>query len=243
MIHNEKKFPIAIIVLKERTVNSLRWEKDFKEDDELKIIPQNQLESLQFKFETSPKLNQIYIQHPYKEGLYISPELDPHELQRLKLNNISQICAILGAKSFKTILTNKKVTISEKEANGTVDHPAANFEVGVKDKYGKELSHYYEVNHEYEGREPDIDGAYDFLLYSGLVKDKSITQLIERRNPKYGNLSKKESLIVNMSKEIEESFEFGAKLKAMAGALKVEINYRSKDVEMETIRLEIHIDF
>lgn len=202
---NEIKFPRAILVLRETTANSLKWEKEYKEDDEVKIIPQNQLESLKFKFETNPKLNQIYIQHPYKEGLYVSPELDPHELQRLKLNNISQICAILGAKSFKTILINKKVQKYEKDANANVDHPAANLEVGVKDIHGKELSHYYEVYHEYEGRDPDVNGAYEFLLDSGLLKDKSITQLIERRNPKYGNLSKKESVIVNMSKEIEES--------------------------------------
>lgn len=242
-MENVKNNPKAILVLDEIKARSVKWEKEYDQNEEIQILSFIELGNLPFRFEKKPKLNQIYIEHPFLDGYYIQPELDPHELQRLKLNNISQICALLGAKSFMSTILNKKELEKDNKIGFDVNLPAGGIEGEFSKHSGKKLTQYYEVHHFYEGSEPNVDKANEFLISSGLIKDQSISQLIQRRNPNNGNLSKSEKLKVNMAKEIEECFEFGASLKAMAGKFNLGVKYASKELSREIIELEIQISF
>ncbi|WP_113926078.1 hypothetical protein [Cognataquiflexum aquatile] len=242
-MNDQNENPKALLILDETDVISIKWEKDYDLNLDVKIISKEEQKLLPYKFEERPKMGQVYIQHPFINDLYLNPDINPHEIQRLKLGNLSQLSAILGAKSFKTILINKKEGIKEKSISGVVSTPINSLEVGGVDRVGNILDSYYELENEFEGNSPNYQNAINFSVQSGLVKDKSILQLIEKRNPIYGNLLKMEKVKINLSQEINKSFEFGASLKAMAGKLNVKVNYASKDINREIVELLIEIEF
>ncbi len=236
--------PKAILILDDIKVRTLKWEKDYDPNDELKIISIEEQTNLPYTFESNPTQGQIYIQHPFNENLYLSPDFDKHETQRLKLDNISHLCGILGAKSFNSTLINKKSSLKIKEGKLEFSGPATSGQFEIKDEKGNILTHYYEIYDEYDGGLPaDYDEAYQFAKTTGLIKDKSILQLIEKRNPKYQNKLKKRKIEVNLSEEITKSLEIGLSFKGLAGKLNINANFNSKEINLDIIELEIQIEF
>src|SRR5690554_4330263 len=103
-MEHEEENPDAILILDDVRAISAKWEKNHDVyTDDVKIIGLSESKDLSYVFDPKPKVNSIYFKHPSFNEMYLPITTDKHEIQREKLSNISHLCGILGATSFKSI--------------------------------------------------------------------------------------------------------------------------------------------
>lgn len=237
--------PKSILVLDKIQSKSVKWEKDYDPNGETQIISIDELNQLPYNFEEKPKIGQFYIQHPFQYNIYLTltPDLNPDEFEKLKLNNLAQLGAILGAKHFKSTLINREEVTQEKQGTMQVSIPVGGLQVGGKNELGNIIGSSYELDIQFEGSFPNYEQACNYAIETGLSRDKIIWSFIEKRNPKHNNLAKRHKEKINLSKEINKNLEIGASLKAFAGKLNIDAKYSSKDIKKEIVELEVYFKF
>jgi hypothetical protein len=240
---SEYSFPKSILILNKVKARSLQWEESYDLDEDVQILSLEEVKTLPFKFEESPKINQIYIQHPFSNEIYLKPNIDGVDIQILKLNYLSQLSAILGAKNFKTTLINREETNKKKVGELIIDVPLGGSQIGSENSSGHTVASFFEMENKYDGNIPQHKNACDYAIKTGLSKDKLVWALIERRNPEHGNLVNEETITVNLSKEINEFFDLAAALNAFAGKVNLKVKYSFKEMKKEIVELTVKIQF
>ncbi|SFO71018.1 hypothetical protein SAMN04488519_11250 [Algoriphagus ornithinivorans] len=235
--------PKAYLILNEIQAMSAKWEKSYLKNSEYEIISINEAELLPVKFEEGEKINQVYIQHPFIDDIYVLPNHNQDDFELKKLNNLSQLSAILGAKRFKTTLINKEKLIDQTDWGIGGSLPAGSGHIKSSNNNNVLMFSMYELENEYTGNIPQYEKACDFALKSGLSKDKIIWSLIEKRNPIHNNLLISEKMKVNVSKEINKSLEVGASLSLFAKKIGVNASFNSRNEKSVSKELEVEIYF
>lgn len=243
-METKEEGPKSILILDDIKTRSVKWEKEYDPDGDFKVISLEELSNLSYKFDSGrAKIGQIYIQHPFKPEIYLNPSITPGEIETIKLRQLAQLSAILGAKHFKTKLINREKTEQSRVGEFKVSNIVNEFKVGAQNDLGQVISDSFELEIEFEGFVPQYHEAHDYAIQTGLSKDKKIWEFIQTRNPSYNNLAKRYSEKINLSKEINENLEIGANLKAFAGQLNIGAKYSSTKKEIKIVELEIYVEF
>jgi hypothetical protein len=243
-METKEKGPKSILILDDIKTRSVKWEKEYDPDGDFQVISLEELNNLPYKFDSGrPKIGQIYIQHPFKSEIYLNPSINPGEIETIKLRQLAQLSAILGAKHFKTKLINREVLEKSRSGESDFSNIVNEVKVGAQNNLGQVISDSFELDIEFDGFVPQYQEAHDYAIQSGLSKDKKIWEFIQTRNPSHNNLARKYTERINLSEEINKNLEIGASLKAFAGQLNIGAKYSSTKKEIKIVELEIYVEF
>ena len=230
------KKDVVCFVPEERTKN-YKWDKKYREDNFINIelvsidkVKKNLDEFCRINGIAKSLIKQgaVLARHPYRPNTYMDFNTSTFDLLNSKFDAISHIAMLLGAKRMKVkvkIKNKKKIII---DAKGNVNY--SGFSFGGIFHSSKEIKESKEFNktEEYEGcLTPDS--------YNEAVKQskqyaiqEEIENLLNKRNPSYSNILKKQDVEIKATKEYDSLLNSCAKLSSLAEGLELDAEFRRK---------------
>lgn len=243
----------VIMFVSEDDAASYKWEKNKRhlKENRIEVLGIEEISQLEkmgvvFSGNGKPRINSMYVRHPFANNEYVELEQSSDIIQYEKLNNFSVICRLLGAKEIFTEHTSTKIKKSEYAAKLGVSLPQGNGEIELEQERVEENRKKYKLEDTYgEGEFKDLEYAKEFASKRGLDIDKNIVALIRKRDPAYGveNLLKSHSVELTLSNEVNNLLEVAANINSIGNLVSISANYQQKLSVLEEISLKIQVKF
>ncbi len=153
-----------------------------------------------------------------------------------------RVCQHLGAKKVKA---EQRVAMTEKErvvAQLDVAHVAAAGTAKVTDERLAKLDASLRIEHLFDGGEPDVDGALEYVRRHGLGADRVIKDLIEAARIR-NNRTKSQMLTVQLSTEAKRQLEVATRIAVPAYLTAIEANVKVAREQKSEFSVTLRVDF
>ena len=181
----------ALVVLNVDDVEFLRYQRGFGSvwlNEEIHFLQlRSSVESaVPPNVALSARRGDVLIQNPYNDDLYEPAATAPTQFARDKLRYVSQLCQLLGAHrvSALEVVENERFEKSgnSQELGIAVDEYRSGQAKRAVDKASSLMNSFAQsIVDEFEGGSPDIAGAENLLIRTGLLGDPDVRALLELR--------------------------------------------------------------
>ena len=186
----------------------------------------------------------VLIQNPYDKSLYHRESEAMEEIALAKLLHFSTLCGHLGAREVKVEQIRLKKEGRKVTRSGEVDIPA----VGSVKLEGKKedlnsFAHRLSLTHEFDGGQPNIQAATEFLQRTGLSSETIMQDMLNKARMR--NKPKSSKINLNLTAEGHQNLKVLASLNLKATRLPISVkgNYDRKEYERTEYTLTIAVKF
>jgi hypothetical protein len=182
---------------------------------------------------SSPEEGMVFIQHPYKEDVYVKAEDFQQRMDKDKNEALRRIASLLGVKKVKVKAINYVEEKRNCDANLKLKVEEVKIDVKTKEEREEKLTNLIESEYEYEGRGTNVGKAWEIAEEYGLKNDDEVKALIESRSPNHPNKLTKMNCTIETTKECNERFDLAIRLKVVgafnvAGSFKEVVSKKEK---------------
>ncbi len=185
----------------------------------------------------------VLFQNPYEWDNYSLTDSVDNLIKNSSLYKhmlLSNICMILGAKSFliKDVYASNSTSSNSVEVSGSKMGIGGdtNFENNISNAIKKEIT----LKDSFEGNnKPNIEEAKEYLSKKHLTNDLTLLSLIESRS--FSNKLKNRKMTINLTSEIDKTLQIGAKIKIPTWSIGADFERVCNN--KEDIKMDIEIDF
>jgi hypothetical protein len=185
----------------------------------------------------------VLFQNPYEWDNYSLTDSVDNLIKSSSLYKhmlLSNICMILGAKSFSI----KDVYVSSSTSSNSVNVSGSKMGIGgeanFKNKISKAIKKEITLKDSFEGNnKPNIEEAKEYLAKKHLTNDLTLLSLIESRS--FSNKLKKRKITINLTSELGKTLQIGAKIKIPTWSIGVDFERVCNN--KQDIKMDIEIDF
>lgn len=179
----------TIMLLPSNDLNELESESDFIKDCEDKQVHllNTSTTNSHVIIQTIKKSGffnprSLLIQSPYNPSDY-APLLDaPYTFAQAKCFHFSTLCGLLGAQKVVVEQMEVQTTEGNNKFSGSLNTPYGKGGIEWESRAWERMRKDIKLEQEFEGGEPDLDAAKDYLNEYQLLNDTSMTNLVTQRS-------------------------------------------------------------
>jgi hypothetical protein len=244
MENEELTGQVLHIVSPERAIN-YKWEENAdKLPSGLQIISIDDYNSLPDSIKRSRfgnvNLNDVLILEPYTKR-YIAATQAEQEFFKGKFNTLTNIARLLGA----TKVEYKFESLEEKKRELNANGDFVDVSVGYAEQHREQYKSLYEKKRDYPG-DYTLEGfkeAEKICKDTGLIYVPRFKDLLNQRNPKYPNPIKKETYRIELSSELNDSFEIAFNLNILKGVFSLSARMSESISSFKRLVFETNLEF
>lgn len=248
MENEELKGQVLHIVSPERAIN-YKWEENAdKLPSGLQIISIDDYNSLPDSIKRSRfgnvNLNDVLILEPYTKRYIAAPQAE-QEFFKGKFNTLSNIARLLGATKVEYKFKSFDETKRELNANGEISCRSVDVSGSYAEQHRERYKSLYEKKRDYPG-DYTLEGfkeAEKICKDTGLIYDPGFKDLLAQRNPKHPNPLKKETFRIELSSELNNSFEIAFNLNILKGVFSLSAGMSESISSFKKLVFETNLEF
>jgi hypothetical protein len=248
MENKELTGQVLHIVSPERAIN-YKWEENAdKLPSGLQIISIDDYNSLPDSIKRNRfgnvNLNDVLILEPYTKR-YIAATQAEQESFNGKFDTLTKIARLLGATKVECKFESLEEKKRELNANGEISCRFVDVSVGYAEQHRKQYKSLYKKEKHYPG-DYTLEGfkeAEKICKDTGLIYDPSFKDLLDQRNPNYPNPMKKETYHIELSREINDSFEIAFHLNILKGVFSLSAGMSESISSFKRLVIETNLEF
>ena len=186
----------------------------------------------------------VLVQNPFDKSLYHRESEAVEQIALAKLLHFSTLCGHLGAREIK--IKQIRLKKEEREATFSVEGGIPVAGSGKLDQKREELNsfaHQLSLTHEFDGGEPNIQAATEFLQRTGLSNETIMQDMLNKAQ--IHNKPKSSKINLNLTSEGHQNLKVLASLNLRATKLPIslESSYDRKEYERAEYTLTIAVEF
>ena len=240
----------VILFSDEKTLYQLQNDKSnrrFLTNPEIRVISINDSNSFLNQFKilggVLPQNKMMLVLSPFDDATYIEMSEAKNKITLDKLGSTLRLCQLLGAKHIEIL----NVKIHDKETNQSIsanvqDAPVSgNLNSKVNELH--DLKNQIKLTTDFDGGDPNYEGAKYFLQQKRLEGDIFLSNLLEMRNQELVSSNPLQNITqeISMTENLQKTFDMVAEINFPVGYF--DSNYKSVTKEKTEILLTIKIDF
>ena len=240
-----------VLVLNQDDIEALRYEdggSDILLNEEVHILSPHQPQSdpaVQALIDQGVVTSgAILVQNPFDKSLYHRESEAVEQIALVKLLHFSTLCGHLGAREIK--IEQIRLKKEEREATFSVEGGIPMAGSGKLDQKREDLNsfaHQLSLIHEFDGGEPNIQAATEFLQQTGLSSETIMQDMLNKAQ--IHNKPKSSKINLNLTSEGHQNLNVLASLNLRATKLPIslESSYDRKEHERTEYTLTIAVKF
>ncbi len=185
----------------------------------------------------------VLVQNPFEKSLYHHEPEAVEQIVLAKWQHFSTLCSLLGASEVKIEDRKKKITGSSSNLSNQVDIvTVGDVEVEIKKENLDSFISGLTLIDTFEGGEPNVQAANEFLQQTGLSADTSMRGLLDIFQ-RQTNKIKSRKLELNLTTEAHRNLKVLANFNVPEFLTSLEIDYERKVHEQTEYTLTIAVEF
>ena len=186
----------------------------------------------------------VLVQNPFNKSLYYRESKAMEEIALAKLLHFSTLCGHLGAREVK--IEQIKLKEGDREVIFSVEGGIPMAVSGKLDQKREDLysfAHRVSLTHEFEGDEPNVQAATEFLQRTGLSSETIMQDMLNKAQ--IGNKSKSAKVTLELTTEVHQNLKVVTDLDLKATRLPISLkaDYDRKEREQTKCILTIAVKF
>lgn len=188
----------------------------------------------------------VFIKHPYEEGVYIDASKAVDQIRLSKYSLISELAQMLGASSYEIEEAIESIEERQWNAEGNLEYKVVKANVNIKNEATLKKTLGISISDTYPGRgvvsEASNKKALTFAKQHNLWEDGMVRSLIRKRQEQENPLLE-EHLHFDVTKEANERLDAAFSLNCLGGLFSLDASLNKTLSTRETITLDIKFTF